>query len=78
MCLIPAACPSRDNTVSQITVPATVPLAQDYVTVFHNPDRKIYVEGFGMARMPDGLFVAVLPVVVREVTLREVGCRGKT
>ena len=74
--LIPAACTSRDNTVSQTMIPATGPLAQDYTTVFHNPDRKIYVEGCGMVRMPDGAFVAVVPVVVRGATLREVGARG--
>ena len=41
--LIPAACISRNNSVSQTSLPATGPLAQDYTIVFHNPDRRIYV-----------------------------------
>ncbi len=52
------------------------PLAQDYTEIFHNPDRRKYVEGCGIAKMPDGAFVASVPVVVRGVTLREVGKRG--
>lgn len=52
------------------------PLAQDYTKIYHNPDPRVYVEGCGIARMPDGTLVAVVPVVVRHATLTEVGSRG--
>ena len=45
-----------------------VPLAQDYTVVFHNPDRELYVEGCGLAKLPDGALVAVVPVVPRSAT----------
>src|SRR5437868_14124483 len=41
------------------------PLAQDYTVVFHNPNPEFYVEGPGLARLDDGSFVAVVPIVPR-------------
>ncbi len=41
------------------------PLAQDYSIIFHNPDRELYVEGCGLIKLPDGILVAVVPVVTR-------------
>lgn len=42
------------------------PLAQDYTTVFHNPDPERYVEGPGLVKLDDGALLAVVPVVPRE------------
>lgn len=44
---------------------AVQPLAQDYSAIWHNPDPERYVEGCGLIKLPDGTFVAVVPVVPR-------------
>lgn len=42
------------------------PLAQDFTVVYENPDReKMYVEGSGLTRLPDGTLIAVVPIVPR-------------
>lgn len=47
-------------------VQAAEPLAQDYSVVWHNPDSEYYVEGCGLAHLPDGSFLAAVPVVPRQ------------
>ncbi|MCH2375205.1 MAG: hypothetical protein MK538_13540 [Planctomycetes bacterium] len=38
-------------------------VAEDYTVILHNTDRKVYVEGSGLAKLSDGRLVAVVPVV---------------
>lgn len=41
-------------------------LAQDFTVVYENVDReKSYIEGSGLVKLPDGVFVAAVPVVPR-------------
>src|SRR4051794_5945087 len=42
-------------------------LAPGYTAVFHNDDRRLYVEGCGLQRLADGTLVAAVPVVPRSV-----------
>jgi hypothetical protein len=48
------------------SAPAAAPLAQDYTTVYHNPDPEYCVEAPGLVRLYDGGLLAVVPVVPRE------------
>ena len=72
---------TRRSTLTQLTLSALVlhasvtstttaraaaqPLAQDYASVWHNPDPEQYVEGCGLVRLDDGSFVAIVPIVPR-------------
>ena len=38
-------------------------VAEEYSVILHNNDRKVYVEGSGLAKLPGGRIVAVVPVV---------------
>ena len=46
-------------------------LAQEYTVVYHNVERKLYVEGCGFLRLPDGVFIAVVPIVPRSESTQE-------
>ncbi len=41
------------------------PLAQDYTTIWHNPDDRFYVEGCGLVNLGGGEWLAVVPVIPR-------------
>ena len=49
--------------VSCLPASAAEALAQNYSSVFHNPDPEYYVEGCGLTKLDDGSLLAVVPVV---------------
>lgn len=46
-------------------------LAQEYTVVYHNVERKLYVEGCGLLRLSNGVLIAVVPIVPRSEWTQE-------